>query len=180
MVKAVSSHCRGTGWSLVREQILHVSQHDKNKSLLIINAGGCGGKGSLRGWWKCKSVKPLLGKHYVGSLKTKNRVVHSWAVFRGKSNLKKYKHLNVHSSTIYTSQYLEATQTLITNEWIKKVSSGLRAVECQAGCVYVILQGGAQLRCTTEGQCWAGPCQQSDPAKETLQQQVERTKICCG
>ena len=61
--------------------------------------------------------------------------------------------------------------------WINKAWSGLRAVECQAGCVYVILHRGAQLGCTTKEQCWAGPCRQSDPTKGSAQQQVERTKI---
>ena len=40
MAKAMCFHCRGH--RLIpgqRTEILHVSQHDKNKSLLIINAG---------------------------------------------------------------------------------------------------------------------------------------------
>ena len=87
--------------------------------------------------------------------------------------MKKYKHLNVHSSTIYTSQYLEATQTLITNEWIKKVWSGLRAVECRAGCVYVILLGGAQ----PKDSAGLVPADNQTPQKEALSSKLKEKKF---
>ena len=46
---------------------------------------------------------------------------HSWAFFRENYNSKRYMHPNVHNSTIYNSQDLEATKCPSTDEWIKKM-----------------------------------------------------------
>ena len=44
---------------------------------------------------------------------------HSWAYVRENSNLKRYMHSSVHSSTVYNSQDMEATW-VPTNRWTEK------------------------------------------------------------
>ena len=44
---------------------------------------------------------------------------HSWAFFRENYNSKRYMHPNVHNSTIYNSQDMEATQ-VSTDRWMDK------------------------------------------------------------
>ena len=45
----------------------------------------------------------------------------SWAYILRKHNLKRYMHPNVHSSTIYNSQDVEASKCPSTDDWIKKM-----------------------------------------------------------
>ena len=87
---------------------------------------GCGLKGTfLHCWWECKLVQPLWKTVWRFLKKTKNRVT-IWSSnptpghISGKdenSNSERYVHTNVHSSTIYNSKDMEATQVSI-NRWI--------------------------------------------------------------
>ena len=45
---------------------------------------------------------------------------HSWAYIQTNYNLKRYIHPNVHGSSVYNSQDMEATQVSI-NGWIKEM-----------------------------------------------------------
>ena len=45
---------------------------------------------------------------------------HSWAYIQTNYNLKRYIHPNVHGSSVYDSQDMEATQVSI-NGWIKEM-----------------------------------------------------------
>ena len=75
---------------------------------------GCGEKGTLlHCWWECKLVQPL--RRIVGRFLKKLKRVAIWSnipllgIYLQKTNLKRYMHPNVHSSTIHNSQDMEAT-----------------------------------------------------------------------
>ena len=78
---------------------------------------GCGEKGTLlHCWWECTLAQPLWRRvwRFLKKLKIElpyDPAIPSWAyIWRHEnSNLKRYTHPNVHCSTIYNSQYIEAT-----------------------------------------------------------------------
>ena len=76
---------------------------------------GCREKGTLlHCWWECKLVQPLWKTVWRFLKKLKIELPYDPAVpFLGiypeKTNLKRYMHSSVHSSTIYNSQDVEAT-----------------------------------------------------------------------
>ena len=77
--------------------------------------GGCGGKGTLlHCWWECKVVKPLwktvwrfLKKLEIELPYTSNPT--SGHTHQGNQIWKRHVHPNVHRSTVYHSQDMEAT-----------------------------------------------------------------------
>ena len=82
---------------------------------------GYGEKGTLMHcWWECKLVQPLWRTVCFpkgGSLKNKNKtaIQPSNSTLRyiseenENTNLERYMHPSVHSSIIYSSQYMQAT-----------------------------------------------------------------------
>ena len=89
---------------------------------------GCGEKGTLAHcWWVCKLVQPHMENYIEFPQKTKNRTTiwsrNSTPGYTSKENeninSKRYMHPYVHSSTIYKSQDVEATQMSI-NRWMDK------------------------------------------------------------
>ena len=76
--------------------------------------GGCGGKGTLlHCWWECKLVQPLWRTvwRFLKKLKQNYHMTqqsHPWHISGEKHNSKRYKQPNVHCSTIYNSQNIEA------------------------------------------------------------------------
>ena len=92
---------------------------------------GCGEKGTLvHFWWECELLQPLENSTAV-SQKSKNTTTilpsNSTPEYISKKknpknhNSKRYMHPNVHCSTIYNSQVMEATYNPSTNERIKKM-----------------------------------------------------------
>ena len=81
---------------------------------------GCGGKGILPySWWECKLVQSLLEHSVAIPLKTKNRTTvwsskstcgYIWKKKKWNAILKRFMYPNVHSSTIYNSQGINAIQ----------------------------------------------------------------------
>ena len=78
----------------------------------------CGEKGTLqRGWWECKLVLPTMENRMEvpQKKKTKNRATIQSCnltprhISEENHNLKRYMHPNVHCSTIYNSQDMEAS-----------------------------------------------------------------------
>jgi len=76
-------------------------------------------------WWECKLMQPLWKTVWSALKETKNRVA-MWSssttpghISVENSNLKKFMHSNVHSSTIYNSQDMEANEMSI-NTWMDK------------------------------------------------------------
>ena len=88
---------------------------------------GCGEKGTLiHCWWECKLVQPLW--RTVCSLFIFFKRTTMWPsnptpgnISRKKHNTKRYTHPNVHCSTIYNSQDMEATQMSIDRGMHKDV-----------------------------------------------------------
>ena len=77
---------------------------------------GCGEKGTLlHCWWECKLVQPLWRTVWRFLKKTGNRI--AWwpsnptlgHKHRGNQNGKRHMYPNVHHSTVYNSQDMEAT-----------------------------------------------------------------------
>ena len=77
---------------------------------------GCGEKGTLlHCWWECKLVQPLWRTVWRFLKKTVNRI-DLWSsnptaghIHRGNQNWKRHVYPNVHCSTVYNSQDMEAT-----------------------------------------------------------------------
>ena len=77
---------------------------------------GCGEKGTLlHCWWECKLVQPLWRTVWRFLKKTGNRTA-LWPsnrtagyTHRGNQNWKRHVYPNVHRSTVYNSQGMEAT-----------------------------------------------------------------------
>ena len=77
---------------------------------------GCGEKGTLlHCWWECKLVQPLWRTVWRFLKKTGNRTV-LWSsnptaghTHWGNQNWKRHMYPNVHCSTVYNSQDIEAT-----------------------------------------------------------------------
>ena len=71
------------------------------------------GKGTLlHCWWECKLMQPLWKTVWRFLKKLKIELAYDPAVpllgiYPEKTNLKRYMHPNVHSSTIYNSQDME-------------------------------------------------------------------------
>ena len=68
----------------------------------------------LQCWWECKLVQPLWKTVWGFLKKVKIELPYDPAIpllgiSRENSNSKRYMHLNIHSSTIYNSQDMEAT-----------------------------------------------------------------------
>ena len=91
---------------------------------------GCGEKRTLlHCWWECKLVHPLWKTVWRFLKKLKIELPYDPAIpllgiypeKMKNSNLKRYMHPNVHSSTIYNSQDMEATKRPLTDEWLKKM-----------------------------------------------------------
>ena len=79
---------------------------------------GRGEKGTLTHcWWECKLIQPLWRTVWRSLKKLKMELLYEpaiplWGIFPEKMktlNSKRYVHHNVHSSTIYNSQDMEAT-----------------------------------------------------------------------
>ena len=80
---------------------------------------GCGEKGTLlHHWWECKLLQPLWRTVWRFLKKLRIRVAiwsriptpgHLFRKYKN-TNLKRYMHPKVHSSTIYNSQDMEATE----------------------------------------------------------------------
>ena len=87
---------------------------------------GCGEKGTLlHCWWECKIVQPLWRTVWRFPWKTRNRTA-IWLssptaghTHRGNQNWKRHMYPNVHHSTVYNSQDMEATQMSISR-WMDK------------------------------------------------------------
>ena len=83
------------------------------KSISIKSWTGCGEKGTLPHCWKkCKLVQPLWRTVQV-PYKTKNRATTqstdpTWGHIFEENHTEKYMHPNIHCSTIYDSQDMEA------------------------------------------------------------------------
>ena len=77
---------------------------------------GCGEKGTLlHCWWECKLIQPLWRTVWRFLKKLKTRIT-VWPsnpttghIPRENHNSKRHMHPNVHCSTIYSSQVMEAT-----------------------------------------------------------------------
>ena len=89
---------------------------------------GCRKKGTLvHCWWECKLVQPLLRTAWRFLKKLKTEQPYGLAIPLLDIYLEKMKTLilddtcipNVHSSTIYNSQDIEATQVPINRGWLK-------------------------------------------------------------
>ena len=88
---------------------------------------GCGGKGNLlHCWWECKLVQPLWRTVWRFLKKLKIESLHDPAISLLSMYLEKTKTLiwrymcpNVHSSTVYNSQDMEAI-LLSINRWMDK------------------------------------------------------------
>ena len=84
------------------------------KSPQIINAGECVEKEMLlQCWWECKLVKSLLRTVWKFLINLKIGLPHDLAIpllgiYPQKNNLRRYMHPNLHWSTIYNSQDMEA------------------------------------------------------------------------
>ena len=92
---------------------------------------GCGEMGTLvHCQQECKLMQPLwkIVRRFLKKLKQNHHMIqqfHSQVyIYMEKNentNLKRYMHPNVHSSTIYNSQDMEATKCPSTDKWIKKM-----------------------------------------------------------
>ena len=87
-----------------------------SKSLQAINAGEGGEKGTLlHCWWQCKLVQPLWKTVWRFLKKLENRTTiwpsnpTSEHIHQGNQIWKRHVHPNVHRSTVYNSQDMEAT-----------------------------------------------------------------------
>ena len=78
----------------------------------------------LHCWWECKLVQQLWKIVWSFLKKLKIELPYDSTIpghLSGENhNLKRYMHPNIHSSTIYNSQDLEATKMSLTEEQIKK------------------------------------------------------------
>ena len=87
---------------------------------------GCGEKGTLSHcWWECKLVQPLWRTVWRFLQKTGNRTA-IWPrnptaghTHWRNHNWKRHMYLNVHCSTVYNSQDMEACPS--AHEWIRKL-----------------------------------------------------------
>ena len=82
---------------------------------------GYGEKGTfLHCWWQCKLLQPLWKILWRVSQKTKNRVdiwsinPTSGCISEQNYNSKRYMHLSVHCSTVYSSQDMDKSKCLLT------------------------------------------------------------------
>ena len=83
---------------------------------------GCGEKGTLlHCWWECTLMQPLWKKvwNFLKKLKIElpcDPEILLPGIYSENTNLKRYMYPNLHSSTIYNSQDMEAIQASI-NRW---------------------------------------------------------------
>ena len=76
---------------------------------------GCGEKGTLlHCWWECKLIQPLWRTvwRFLKKLKIKlpyDPAIQLLGIYQRNHNSKTHMHPNVHCSTIYNSQVMEAT-----------------------------------------------------------------------
>ena len=89
---------------------------------------GCGEKGTLlHCWWECKLVQPLWRtvRRFLKKLKIElpynPENPTAGHMHRGNQNWKRHMHSNVHRSTVYNSQDMEATRCPSADEWIRKL-----------------------------------------------------------
>ena len=87
---------------------------------------GCGEKGTLlHCWWECKLVQPLWKTvwRFLKNWKQNCHMTqqsHFWAYTPRKPDLKETRAPNVHCSTVYNSQDMEATQMSISRRMDKE------------------------------------------------------------
>ena len=89
---------------------------------------GCGGKETLvHCWWEYKLVQPLWKTVWSFLKKLKIELPYDPAIplldiypEKAKTNLRRYVHPGVHSSTIYNSQDMETTQVPINRQMDKE------------------------------------------------------------
>ena len=80
---------------------------------------GCGEKGTLlHCWWECKLVTASMENSVENCLMTQQS--HCWAYTPRKPELKEYVYPNVHCSTVYNSQDMEATEMSTSRRMDKK------------------------------------------------------------
>uniref|UniRef100_A0A5G2QY98 Uncharacterized protein n=1 Tax=Sus scrofa TaxID=9823 RepID=A0A5G2QY98_PIG len=111
-----------------------------SEEVLVQYWRGCGEKGTLvHYWWECKLVQPLWKtiRRVLKKLKIELPYdlaipLHPFPIYaekNGNTNLKRYMHPNIHSSTIYNCQDMEQLKFPSTDEWIKK----MQYVDCIDG-----------------------------------------------
>ena len=107
-----SSHIYNLYYSLQQHWILNPLRKARDQTSILTDS--MSGSQHLHCWWQCKLLQPLWKAVWRFLEKTKNRTI-IWSsnptagcLSRGKHNLKRYMHLNMHCSTIYNSQDMEA------------------------------------------------------------------------
>ena len=102
--------------SLADKLQAHVRMAIIKKTTKIMCCQRCGEKGTLvHCWWDCKLVQPLWKTEWIFLKKLKIELSYDpaiplWGIYpEKKHNSKRHMHPNVHCSTIYNSQVMEAT-----------------------------------------------------------------------
>ena len=98
----------------------HTSQNDHHQQSTNNKFWrGCAEKEMLlQCWWECQLVQPLLRTVWKFLINLKIGLPHDLAIpllgiYPQENNLRRYMHPNLHCSTIYNSQDMEATYTSI-------------------------------------------------------------------